>query len=137
MTGAQACLLPELAPPPDQPDQPARFAVMGLLRDRAKVYPQPDGSVLLQVVITQSLSRHPDARHVLATYRYPALGCPATTLLAAKTKAADMGIGAEVVALGSALYPGEYHAEPVLVLAEVAGIALQTAPPARAGHHPE
>lgn len=134
MTGAQACLLPELAPPPDQP---ARFAVMGLLRDRAKVYPQPDGSVLLQVVITQSLSAHPEARHVLATYRYPALGCPATTLLAAKTKAADMGIGAEVVALGSALFPGEYHAEPFMVLADVAGIALQNPAPARSGHYQE
>ena len=134
MTGAQACLLPELAPPPDQP---ARFAVMGVLRDRAKVYPQPDGSVLLQVVITQSLSRHPDARHVLATYCYPGRDCPATTLMAAKTKAADMVIGAEVVALGSALFPGEYHTEPVLVLADVAGIALQSPAPARKGAQPE
>ena len=42
------CLaLPGFEPPPDQP---ARFAVMGLLRDPAKVYPQPNGSVLLQVV---------------------------------------------------------------------------------------
>lgn len=134
MTGAQACLLPELAPPPDQP---ARFAVMGVLRDRAKVYPQPGGQVLLQVVITQSLSAHPDARHVLATYRYPDMGCPATTLLAAKTKAADMVIGAEVIALGSALFPGEYHGEPFMVLADVAGIALQSPAPARSGPHQE
>lgn len=134
MTGAQACLLPELAPPPDQP---ARFAVLGLLRDAARVYPQPNGAVLLQVVITQSLARRPEACHVLATFHYPDMGCPATTALAAKTRAASMPAGAEVVALGSALYPAEYHGEPMLVLADVAGIALQTPPPARAGHHQE
>jgi len=125
MIAAQTSLLPELAPPPDQP---ARFAVLGVLRDRAKVYPQPNGRVLLQVVITQSLTAHPEARHVLATYIYPASACNATTLLHAQTKAAGMRIGTEVVALGGALYPGEYHGEDVLVLADVAGIALQQPP---------
>ena len=120
--------LPGFGPPPDQP---ARFAVMGLLRDPAKVYPQPGGSVLLQVVITQALAAHPEARCVLATYRYPALGCPAATLQSAKSKAAHLVAGAEVVALGSALYPGEYLGEPFMVLAEVAGITLQHPAPAR------
>ncbi len=122
----QACLLPELAPPADQP---ARFAVMGLLRERARVYTQPNGRVQLQVCITQHLAAHPAARPVLATYAFPDLGCPNTTALAARAKAAAMVAGAEVVALGSALYPGEYHGEPFLVLADVAGIALQSPPP--------
>ena len=124
--------LPGFEPPPDQP---ARFAVMGLLRDPAKVYPQPNGSVLLQVVITQSLAAHPEARCVLATYRYPDLGCPAATMQSAKSKAVPLVAGAEVVALGSALFPGEYLGEPLLVLADVAGIALQHPAPAhpRAG----
>lgn len=115
--------LPGFEPPPDQP---ARFAVMGLLRDPAKVYPQPCGSVLLQVVITQHLAAHPEACCVLATYRYPALGCPAATVQSAKSKAAQLLAGAEVVALGSALFPGEYQGEPFMVLAEVAGITLQS-----------
>lgn len=124
-----ACLnLPGFEPPPDQP---ARFAVMGLLRDPAKVYPQPNGSVLLQVVITQHLAAHPEARCVLATYRYPDLGCAAATMQSAKSKAAQLPAGAEVVALGSALYPGEYRGEPFMVLAEVAGITLQHPAPAR------
>lgn len=120
--------LPGFEPPADQP---ARFAVMGLLRDPAKVYPQPNGSVLLQVVITQSLAAHPDARCVLATYRYPDLGCPAATMQSAKSKAAPLVAGAEVVAVGSALFPGEYLGEPLLVLAEVAGITLQHPAPVR------
>jgi hypothetical protein len=121
--------LPGFEPPPDQP---ARFAVMGLLRDQAKVYPQPNGSVLLQVVINQHLAAHPEARCVLATYRYPALGCPAATVQSAKSKAAQLPAGTEVVAVGSALYPGEYLGEPFMVLADVAGITLQS--PASAQH---
>lgn len=112
-------------------DQPARFAVLGLLRDAARVYLHPGGSVLLQVVITQSLASHPEARCVLATYRYPDLGFPAATMQSAKSKAAHMVPGAEVVAMGSALYPGEYLGEPFMVLAEVAGITLQHPAPAR------
>lgn len=114
------------------PDQPARFAVLGLLRDPAKVFPQPNGSVLLQVVITQHLAAHPEAHCVLATYRYPVLGCATATLQNAKSRAAQLVAGAEVVALGSALFPGEYLGEPVLVLADVAGITLQHPTPA---HH--
>lgn len=120
--------LPGFEPPPDQP---ARFAVMGLLRDPAKVYPQPNGSVLLQVVITQSLAAHPEARCVLATYRYPDLGCPFATMQSAKSKAAQLPANAEVVAVGSALFPGEYLGELFMVLADVAGITLQNPAPAR------
>ena len=115
----QACLLPELAIPPDTP---ARFAVMGKLRDPARVFVSA-GRVLLEVVITQHLQQHHDARHVLAIWVYPNLGDLVDTERAARALAARMPSHTEVVATGSALYPGSFHGMPVNLLDHVAGIA--------------
>ena len=116
---AQASLLPELVIPADQP---ARFAVMGKLRDPAKVFVS-GARVLVEVVITQFLRGNPDARHVLAIWVYPDLGDLHETERAARELAARMPSHTEVVATGSALYPGTWHGTPVNLLDDVAGIA--------------
>ncbi len=107
------------APPPDQP---ARFAVMGLLREPARTYTRTDGRTVLEVVITQHLQGLPEARHVLARYLYPDHGCPATTAMVAARKVRGMPAGTEVVALGGALYTGQHRGQPVTVLGHVRGI---------------
>lgn len=126
----QAALLPNtpdtpaVQAPAPEPDQPARFAVMGLLRQAARTYACTGGAVVLEVLVRQHLQMHPDARDVLVRYRYPDQGCPNTTALVASNKAARMPAGAEVVCSGSALYPGHYHGAPVTVLDDVRGIEL-------------
>lgn len=116
----QGFLLPDLQPPPDTP---CRFAVMGLLRDQAKVYVSGN-RVLIEVVVMQHLQQHPEARHVVAAWVYPWMGDLLSTEKAARALAARMAAHAEVVVTGSALYPGTYHGTPVSLLDSVGGIAL-------------
>ena len=121
----QQALLPELQPPPSQP---LHCAVMGVLRERARFYPHSDGTCSVQVLITQFLLGKPEAHHVLATYRHPDLGCPHATRAAAQSQADAMRTGAEVIACGSALYPGEWLGDPVLVLGDVTSLRLHNPP---------
>jgi hypothetical protein len=91
--------------------------------------------VLVEVLITQFLRGNPDARHVLAIWPYPDLGDLLETERAARQLAARMPARTEVVATGSALYPGTWHGTPVNLLDDVAGIAptaqINTTTPAR------
>ena len=114
------------------PDQPARFAVWGLLDEDAHVYVQ-QGRVHLQVLVAQHLQRHPQARHVLATYVYPDTGTPAATELAAHSRARAMRCRTEVVISGQALVPGVHAGRPINVLHDV--VAIRLADEAIAHHH--
>lgn len=121
--GAPTVQTPARTPAPE-PDQPARFAVMGLLRQAARTYSCTGGAVVLEVLITQHLQLHPEARHVLARLRYPDCGAPNATMHAAHSKARRLPAGAEVVCVGGALYGGRYQGEPVTVLDDVRAIEL-------------
>jgi len=117
----QAALLPELAPPADQP---ARFAVWGLLDQDAHVFVARDGTVQIQVVVRQHLQSFPEASHVLATYTHPPLDSVQATELAAHAMARRMRTCAEVVVTGSGLVPGVHRGRCVSVLLEVRGLCL-------------
>jgi len=121
---AQAALLPELQAPPPAPELPIRLAVWGLLLEDAHVYSSTDGTTHLQVLVAQHLQRHPEARHILATLHCPDQGCPATTALAAHSKAQRLRAGVEVVVSGEGLAPGHHRGDPVNVLCRVRAIAL-------------
>lgn len=116
----QAALLPELV---TLPDQPARWCVMGLLHEDARVLVMPSGHVSLQVLITQRLERHPDAVPVLAVRQFPA-GNSAAAQISAHHQADRMRQGTEVLAVGSCLRPGSHRGARVLVLDEVVCITL-------------
>lgn len=122
----QAALLPSLAP---LPDQPARWCVMGLLQEDARVWTTPSGQVFLEVLITQRLERHPDAAPVWATRLFPE-GNPTAAKIAAQHQAATMRQGTEVLAVGSCLRPGTHRGAPVLLLGDVAAITVHHAPQA-------
>lgn len=114
---------PQRLPRTPVPDQPARFAVMGLLAQHARVWVSPGGAVLLQVLIAQHLQAHPEARHVLATLNVGSDSADSNAMAdRAEALAARLRRGTEVVATGGAMLPGEYHGDPVNVLHDVRSV---------------
>jgi len=108
--------------PPAQADVPCRFGVWGVLRESGRTFVAVDGTVQLQVLLTQHLRAHPEARHVLATYHYPDLGCANTTAMTARAKAARLPAGTEVIVIGVGLEPALHHGERVMRIVDCLGI---------------
>jgi hypothetical protein len=124
MSAAALAEQPTLAgiEPPPLAEQPVHFAVMGLLREDARVFARPGCITVLRVVVAQHLQQHPEARHIVADYVYPDLGCPNATAAAAHDKAGRLAMHDEVVLRGTGLEPCLLHGERVLRLIHCIGI---------------
>ncbi len=120
-----------MSTPAPLPDQPARWCVLGVLLDKARVGVSPAGLVSLQVLIVQRLARQPEARPVLAR-RVFGQGNTTAAQYAAHHQAGQLLPGREVLVVGSCLHPGLYRGQPVLVLDDVTSIELHT--PERLSH---
>jgi hypothetical protein len=118
-------------------EQPARFAVWGLLDEDAHVYVQA-GRVHLLVVVAQHLQRHPEAQHVVADYVYPDDGRPLAAIeLDAEGRARLMRCRTEVVVSGQVLVPSIWRGSPCSRLVDVLSIRLaDEAIAAHTHHHP-
>lgn len=115
---------------PPVADEAPRFAIHGVVMHRPELRHTSAGTVVLQMLVAQHLHHHRTAHPVLVTWVYPDLGCPNATAQAAKSKAASLVPGAEVLVVGCGLEVARLEGAAVLQL-----IHCESIQPAAAVHH--
>lgn len=101
---------------PPVADESPRFAIHGVVVHRPELRHTTAGTVVLQLLVAQHLHHHPHAHPVLVTWVYPDLGCPNATAQAAKSRAAALPAGTEVLVVGCGLEVARLEGAPVLQL---------------------
>lgn len=97
-------------------DESPRFAIHGTVLHRPELRHTTAGGVVMQLLISQHLHHHPHAHPVLVVWKYPDLGCPNATAQAAKSRAASLPPGTEVLVVGCGLEVDRHEGAPVLHL---------------------